>query len=349
MLEDLSIVEGEYLRDLLSQPQAVADTVAGLQQLPELDNIAKKIAQDGQQRVVLTGMGASFHALHPLHLRLTRRGTTALMVETSELVHSMPELLNSHTLLVAVSQSGRSAEIIRLLERRPLHSSIVGITNTPDSALAKQADVTIHTRAGPEFSVSCKTYLTTLLALEWVGDTLCGNALSETRNELGQAAAAVKAYLSNWKHSVRNLSAELADTRCLFLTGRGTSLAAVGTGGLIIKESARFLAEGMSSAAFRHGPFEMLSNEVFVLVFSGEPYAAKMNEALVRDIRQAGGQAALISQDSPIEAFRLPAAPPRVRPILEILPVQMVSLALAVLAGREPGRFELGSKVTTLE
>jgi glutamine---fructose-6-phosphate transaminase (isomerizing) len=60
----------------------------------------------------------------------------------------------------------------------------------------------------------------------------------------------------------------LGGIRHLFLVGRGSSLAAVGTGALMVKESDHFHAEGMSSAAFRHGPFEMLSPETFVFVFS---------------------------------------------------------------------------------
>lgn len=349
MLTDLSILEGEYLRDLLDQPRAVADTVTQLPELPKLRELAEAIEGNNCQRIVLTGMGASFHALHPLYLRLIGQGASAVMVETSELVHCMPELLNSRSLLIAVSQSGNSVEMIRLLERRSPSSCLIGITNTPDSALSQRADVTILTHAGQEFSVSCKTYVATLLALEWVGDSLSRNDLSATRSEMEQAAPAVQSYLAHWKEHVRSLCAELASTRFLFLTGRGSSLAAVGTGGLIIKESARFPAEGMSSAAFRHGPFEMLNANVFVLVFAGDAQMAELNGALVRDICRLDGRAALVSSDAQPHAFRLPMVPGRIRAVVEILPAQMISLALALLAGQEPGRFGLISKVTTSE
>jgi glucosamine--fructose-6-phosphate aminotransferase (isomerizing) len=68
---------------------------------------------------------------------------------------------------------------------------------------------------------------------------------------------------------------------------------------------------------------------------------------LVRDVRAAGGRAALVGDAEEPGVFRLPAVPACVRPVVEMLPVQMVSLALGALAGREPGRFERGSKVTT--
>jgi glucosamine--fructose-6-phosphate aminotransferase (isomerizing) len=134
----------------------------------------------------------------------------------------------------------------------------------------------------------------------------------------------------------------------LFLVGRGASLAAVGTGALIVKESDHFHAEGMSSASFRHGPFEMLGEETFVIVFAGDTKTRDLNLRLLADIRQEGGRAELIGETASQESLRL-ADHVGIRPLLEILPVQMITLALAALAGREAGRFELASKVTITE
>jgi len=105
----------------------------------------------------------------------------------------------------------------------------------------------------------------------------------------------------------------------------------------------------MSSAAFRHGPFEMLSGRVFVLVFEGSGAAAALNAVLVKDIREAGGRAALVGENATLEVFRLAAVPDVARPLIEMLPVQMMSLVLAAQRGHEPGRFQLATKITTVE
>ena len=105
----------------------------------------------------------------------------------------------------------------------------------------------------------------------------------------------------------------------------------------------------MSAAAFRHGPMEMVGPSAFVLVFSGEARTRALNHRLVDDVRSAGGRAELVGEDAEHPALRPPAAPPGLRPVLELLPVEMVSLALAALAGREAGRFTIASKVTTRE
>jgi glucosamine--fructose-6-phosphate aminotransferase (isomerizing) len=342
----LNVIEGAYLRDLLAQPQALADTAAGLRESPPLACRAAGFA-----KVVLTGMGSSLHALHPLQLRLVRAGHAAMMVETGELAHTQLNLLDDRTLLVVVSPSGRSVETLQLLERlaqRPARPFVVAVTNTPGSPLAASAHAVMPLRAGAESSVSCKTYVATLAALEWLGAALCGDDLPAALDELDQAAPAAQAYLADWRDHVQELAGRLGGVRDLFITGRGSSLAAAATGGLIVKESAHIHAEGMSSPAFRHGPFEMVNLAVLVLVLAGDAATAALNEALVRDVRAAGGRAALVGEAANPGAFRLPGAPARLRPVLEILPVQMISLALSALAGREAGRFERASKITTV-
>jgi glutamine---fructose-6-phosphate transaminase (isomerizing) len=340
---DPSMVEGPYLRDILAQPSALADTVAGLREAPTLAGLP------GFDRIVLTGMGGSYHALHPIQIQLVERGFHAGAYETSELIHYYPSALTPRTLLIAVSQSGLSVEIVRLLDMAAGRVPIIGVTNTPESPLGTRADFTILTHAGAESSVSCKTFVTTLVALEWLGAALCGTDRQQIEGTLQEAAPTARNYLDGWESKVHALVNLLAGVRSLFVTGRGTSMAAVGTGGLILKESAHFHAEGMTCSAFRHGPFEMSGKGVFVLVFAGDPKTVALNEKLVSDVRRAGGNAALVGPQSEVDAFRIPLAAPAILPVIEMLPVQMISLALAALAGHEPGKFSLLTKVTTIE
>jgi len=337
-----SMVEGPYLRDILAQPRALEETVAGLAgaALPALAQF---------DRIVLTGMGGSYHALHPLAIQLVEHGFQAAAYETAELIHYYVAGLTPRTLLVAVSQSGRSVEIVRLLDAVAGRVRIVGVTNTPEAPLAVRADYAVLTQAGAEFSVSTKTYVASLVALEWLGAALRGADRRATESALREAAPAAQAYLAGWQSKVASLVELLDGVGSLFLAGRGASLAAAGTGGLILKESAHFHAEGMTSSAFRHGPFEMSGPDAFVLVFAGDSRTAPLNERLVQDVRNAGGKAALIGPECERDAFRIPDVGPAIRPVLEMLPVQLVSLALAALAGREPGNFKLLTKVTTIE
>jgi glucosamine--fructose-6-phosphate aminotransferase (isomerizing) len=346
---DFSVIEGPYLRDILDQPRALDATLAALACPDELQSLASRLQRGDFRCVALTGMGSSFHALHPTNLELIRHRFLSLMLETSELVHYQNELFDEKTLIVAVSQSGQSVEMLRLLEANAGRSKIIAVTNTARSPLAENASAAILTEAGREFSVSCKTYTTALMSLRWLTAVLCGDNLAKSREEFAFASPAVKAYLDDWQEHTQSMAHQLRGFVRLFLVGRGASLAAVGTGALTIKESDHFPAEGMSSAAFRHGPFEMLSPETFVLAFSGENSTRELNLRLLRDIREQDGKAGLVGEDSNDPACKLSPAPPSVRPILEILPVQMITVALAAQTGREAGRFDFANKVTTVE
>jgi glucosamine--fructose-6-phosphate aminotransferase (isomerizing) len=347
--EDLSSIAGDYLGDILDQPRALEDTFQKLASSTVLERLAEDLNDGRFHRLVLTGMGSSFHALHPLNLDLVSHGFTSLMVETSELVHYRSRFFDPKTLIVAVSQSGQSAEMIRLIEMNRSGCPVIAVTNTEQSPLAMHASTALLTYAGTEFSVSCKTYVTALVVLKWLADILCQRDLRRSRHELKDAAPAAAAYLSEWENHVRSLVRQLKDVRHLFLVGRGASLAAVGTGALIVKEADHVHAEGMSSAAFRHGPLEMLGNEMFVLVFSGDVKTRALNERLSNDIRQQGGRAELVGENATLECFRLADHGSSLRPVLEMLPVQMITLALALSAGRKPGQFLVATKVTTTE
>lgn len=347
---NLDRIRGPYLADLLAQPQALRDTRAELCNAQAVfEEIARRCAPDRFPRIVLTGMGGSLFALHPLAIELAAHGWTPVLLETSELVHTYPSLLTPSTLVVAVSQSGRSAETLRLLDRNAGAATIIAATNFADSPLAERANHIVLTAAGAEYSVSCKTYVCTLLALSALGAALCGVDPEARLDQLAQAPAAVETYLSQCESHVEHFANLLDEVRDIFFVGRGASLAAVSTGALITKEAAHFHAEGMSSAAFRHGPFEMLNSGILVGVFAGDAHAEPLNRSLLRDIQATSARAILFSADAQDAACRLPAVSAAASPIVEILPPQMMTLALAGLAGREPGRFERATKITAIE
>jgi glucosamine--fructose-6-phosphate aminotransferase (isomerizing) len=343
------LVKFDYVRDVLGQPEALEQTRQSIESMPPPLDLAAGLEAGRFKRVVLTGMGASLHALYPLHLRLTGHGVSSLLADAAELIHYMPSLLGPECLLIAVSQSGRSAEIVRLLEMARGKLAVIGVTNSPTSPLARDSDFAVLTRAGEESTVSCKTYVASLAVLEWLGGALLRADLSPLSDALENAVQSTRDYLARWKAHVDFLTQFLSGMNHMFLVGRGRSLAAAGAGGLILKEAAHFHAEGMGSAAFRHGPLEMVGPDVAVCVFAGDDRTAALNRSLAADVSRSGGKAAWIGEDGVTDTFRIAATSPESRTIMEILPVQMISLALAARSGHEPGVFQHLGKVTTVE
>ncbi len=337
-----------YKSDILAQPAALQDTLDLLDSTSFPQDIRHGVETGRWRKIILTGMGSSFFGLLPLYYRLVSAGLPAWLVETSELLY-WPAFLSADTLVVAASQSGSSVETVRLLEEFSGQGCVIGITNTNDSPLARQSTFAVLTKAGQEATVSCKTYLATLAAQTWLGDQL----IQGQHDYAGLAGTPqlVQTYLDKLPEHIDTLKAVLAGVRQIYLAGRGTSIASAGVGGLILKESVHIAAEGMSSAAFRHGPFEMIGPETFVLVFAGCGEIVRFNHKLHSDVVAAAGRTALVGPDPSGQpgVFSLPACPDPALQIMEILPVQMMTLALADLRNLQAGSFSLASKVTTIE
>lgn len=344
------IIEGSYVRDILAQPDALRRLGADLESSAPWRDLGAEIAGGRWKRVVLTGMGSSCHALYPLHRALADQGIPSLWIETAELLLGYRGWKTPETLLIAVSQSGESAETVNLLRRSSDFGQVIGVTNRAESTLGRAAGTRrILLQAGEESTVSCKTYLNTLGALHWLQSQLLGRDGRQALNEIRAAAAAVESYLAGWQSKVEELALLVEGVESVFITGRGNAIATAGTGGLIFKESTRHHGEGMSSASFRHGPYEMTNDRVLVLIVEGEGPTAELHRRLIGDVVQAGGRAALVGpRTSGARAFTTPAVAAGLEPLAEILAVQLLTLAFAARDGREAGVFQRASKVTVI-
>jgi glutamine---fructose-6-phosphate transaminase (isomerizing) len=342
-------IAGPYLRDLLDQPAALRKTSNALDR-QSLDDLPRRFRHKRFDRIVLTGMGSSFHACHSIAGTLAMTGYPVCHLETAELIHAQSGLLSPRTLLIAVSQSGQSTEVVRLLERIPAGCHLVGLTNQPDSPLARHARTSICTQAGTETSVACKTYLASIAALIWLTQSLQIPAPTPpAATQFNAVAGALESYLQRWDSHVRTLAELMGSSRRVYVTGRGSSLAAVGNAGLILKESAGCFAEGMSSPAFRHGPLEVLDNRTCVFILAGPESLASLNRSLYQDLLRFHPKTHLVDRQNPRPALQLPSVPDALLPLVELLPFQMLGLAIARMTGRDPGVFRRATKVTTKE
>lgn len=339
-----------YLHDILTQPEALSATHNHLAQAFDLGTIPNQIKAGKFQRIILTGMGSSHFVFYPLYFDLMKQNIPVTLIETGELIHFAPELIAKDSLLITASQSGNSAETVRLLQMNStLGATVLGITNTADSALAKGANVTLLSKAGVEATVSCKTYLSTLLVLRWLQNGLIGRDLNEANLETTLVSELVQVYLEQWKEHVSFLKSELEDQNNFFMCGRGPSMAAVLTGSLTAKESTLMHVEGLSCPALRHGPKEMMLKSTFVMMFEGPEKTRSLNQALKKELSAQGARVAWVSADTEIPAYRLPFCPSGLLPVFESLPTQMFNLALADLHHHVAGTFERATKITVIE
>jgi glucosamine--fructose-6-phosphate aminotransferase (isomerizing) len=342
-----------YIHDILTQPTALrflADQVS-------LDSLValKQRIEDGEfDRIVLSGMGASYYAAYPAYLQLAVLPIPVMVVNAAELVNYLPGLTGPRTLLWLNSQSGRSAELLHLVEKlvKTPVAAVVACVNDPESPLAKGADYCFPIYAGEESTVSVKTYTNMLAVNLMVALVLTGKSeIPQLKLDLLETADKMQAILDNHRDNQEWLAKAIENIETLFFLGRGASMAAVWTGSLINKEAARCSFEGMNAADFRHGPLEMVRAGVGTFIFAGDLTSYALNRQLGVEIQQHGGSVIWLDaeQNPDLSTFLLPDVPELFRPLVEVIPMQLLTLIMAEKKGIAPGVFHIVGKITHVE
>jgi glucosamine--fructose-6-phosphate aminotransferase (isomerizing) len=341
-----------YISDILSQPAALREAVKKYS--PDaLAPIATGLQNGEFDRLVITGMGASYNAAYPAYLELSGLPIPVVLVNAAELVHYMNRQIGARTLLWANSQSGRSAELLHLLQRigPTPPACLLASVNDEASSLATAADICLPVHAGPESTVSTKTYVNTLGVNLLAAQQLAGRDIEPLKVAMLTAADGIEHFLSNWQARVNELDAMLGNFETLILLGRGASMSAVWNGALTSKEAAKFSLEGMNAAEFRHGPLELASPGFTALIFAGSSETMQHNHNLALDVFKHDGRALWVDTENDVRlpTILVPSTDELVRPLVEILPMQLLTLVLADRNNVTAGQFRIIGKVTTVE
>ncbi len=343
-----------YIQDILDQPSILRRLIE--QFYPDsLSGLLARLLSGEFDRIILTGMGASHSAAYPSWLRLCQLPAPVFWLPASELLHNALPQITPRTLLWLNSQSGYSIEIVRLLERvsmcRP--ACVLAFVNDADSTLARQADIVIPIAAGNEATVSTKTFVNMLAANLLAATLICQGDIHATLASLGETAESMASYLANWETQTQFTTALATKFGNAFLIGRGSSMAAAWYSSLILKEAAKTALEAMTSADFRHGPVELADPDLTVFLFAGTSSVKELNMNLGHQIASYGCQVFWVADQahpSPaVHNLLIPQGDQAVQPLLEILPLQLLSVSLAERRGLQPGVFRHTQKITLVE
>jgi glucosamine--fructose-6-phosphate aminotransferase (isomerizing) len=357
-----------WLAEILGQPAAMERAAIALAADPfRLASLAARHRPGGP--IVLTGMGSSAAACAAAATVLGGAGLLATPIETAELLHfRLPALAPGGTLVI-VSQSGASAEILRLLEAlaaSPARPVVVGVTNGGANPLAQRADVAFDTAVGVENGPSSATFAAALVMLAGVvrifggGPGIDAAAVASEVRQLAHAAARGMAdVLAAATDTAAALEAVVAHRTHLVILGRGTARAAAEMGALTLKEAAAIGCEAQDPAAFRHGPLEIAGPGLGAVIVSLDPATVPLDLGLSAEIAAAGGGVALLRPATAAGAagpvapgvveIPVPAADPLLAAALALPPLQLLAHRLAVRAGRAPGVFVHATKITRRE
>ncbi len=348
----------QLLEEIAQQPAALAGVrkyYASLGAIPL--KTLRRLVTHWPPSVVFTGMGSSLFASYPARVFLTSLGIRAFVFETAELVHHHLKILGPDTLLVVVSQSGETVEVVRLLERLPPKVGLVAVTNVEASPLARRANVLLPMMAGRQATVSTKTYTCSVAVLMYLAFAIARKSDRPLTQALTRAAEAQEEILERPDELIQPTVEFFNHPTYVALMSRGADMASAEQGALMLKEIARLGAEAISAAQFRHGPIEIVNPAHRYVIFARQTPRSRTGKLLLglaRDIHEHGGRVVLFT-DMPFENLNNVHVI-RVKPmrlglgtLVDTLYIQLLARELALRAGLEPGKFWIAEGVTRKE
>src|SRR5712675_3431695 len=282
-LPELSITH--FLRDILRQPEELKRALDYLSGAGQGVLDAAATAVRAARHVYLSGIGSSWHAGLNVAALFQVGGRPVYLVDAAELVQFA--VIPAGAVLIVISRSGRSVEIVQLLAKaRESGATVIGITNAPDGALAREAQIAIVVPVALDHAISVNTYTTLALAAGILAGLVTGegtafpqglkpNAATSSMSDLKvrppddarladsllEAFAAAGGAIAGWQAQIET-SAWLAPRSTTYFLARGSSLGSAYEARLMWEEGVKSPATAMGAASFRHGPQEIVGKDV---------------------------------------------------------------------------------------
>ncbi|MCS7021777.1 MAG: glutamine--fructose-6-phosphate transaminase (isomerizing) [Gemmataceae bacterium] len=371
-LTDGLLDKGDYphfmLKEIYEQPEALTNAMRG--RLHEADATAHfgglnlTAAQLRQvERIIITGCGTSYYAGLVGEYLIEELARLPVEVEyASELRYRHPPL-DRHTILLAITQSGETADTLAAVREAKRRGQItLAICNVVGSSIAREADGGVYLHAGPEIGVASTKAFTaqclvlTLLAL-YLGRLRHLSAAQGQRilQELRALPEAVRAAFA-CHTQVKSIAEKYAHVHNALYLGRQYLYPVALEGALKLKEISYIHAEGYPAAEMKHGPIALVDEHTpsVFLVPRGQVFDKVL--ANMQEIKARGGPIiAVVSGHDPEVAaladdvISIPHVPEYLQPIVAVVPLQLLAYEMALLRGCDVDRPRHLAKSVTVE
>ncbi|WP_394958863.1 SIS domain-containing protein [Candidatus Allofournierella merdavium] len=220
-----------------------------------IQRIKAEYRAKGMHRVILSGMGSSLYAMDSVRSYLTGHGIPCLSFSSFELSRFQFGQLDEHTLLIAVSQSGNSAEVVELVEKARQVTTVVGIYNNEGSLLSQMADIKLPILANKEVSITSKTYEITMLILNVIAHSLTGELDGGFWGEVDEAVDWITGWLADWEANSRPMYDFAQGIELFDLLANDSSLATARQLSLAYREGLHNCTAVWECADYAHGQY----------------------------------------------------------------------------------------------
>ena len=318
------------------------------------------------ERVELIACGSAYYAsLVGASAIQAWTGLPARATVGSEFRYAPPPL-DERTLVIAVTQSGETADTIaptRLARERGC--PVIAVTNTVGSAITREADAVMFLQAGPEIAVAAsKTFVTQVTTLVILAAAIAKarGALAEAdelrarRRRCARSPAAAARALDRRRATTPELARRYVNSRGFMFVGRGATYPAALEGALKLKEVSYVHAEGYAAGELKHGPISLLDAEcpLVAVATRSSVYDKLISNVMEGRARDARVIAVATEGDEAIEAYAddvcwVPDTHETLSPVLAVIPLQLFAYHIAVARGTDVDQPRNLAKSVTVE
>jgi glucosamine--fructose-6-phosphate aminotransferase (isomerizing) len=249
--------------------------------------------------------------------------------------HMSPD---SDSVLVAISQSGESADVLDSVRLAQKHGSkIISIVNVATSSLARMSDTFLCTNCGPEIGVAATKSFTGQLALIYnIIDQLSKRSLPPSNAKYG---VAIEKMLTN-SASITKVAEKMKNCTDIYLLGRSLHYPIALEGALKLKELAYIHAEGIAAGELKHGPLALMDKNTFVIILNPTDSTYTDTISNAHEIKARGATVIGIS-DRNDDIYDYWIDMPHLEqdafyPIVEVIPLQLLAYELALAKNVDP-------------
>jgi glucosamine--fructose-6-phosphate aminotransferase (isomerizing) len=284
-----------------------------------------------------------------MQYELAAKGFNCSIIESAELLHYQ-ERFCAGAVVVVVSRSGESVEIVKLQERlKDVAERTIGVTNEASSVLARSADVAVIVGSLADEMVAVQSYTGTVAALLLLSGMVCGEFEARC-GELERVLAGMSPLIDSQIGNASEWDSFYRVGAPTYLLGRGPSYASALEGALLFSETAKEPAVGSAAGSFRHGPVEIVDSNFRAIVFAPAGRTRELNLGLARDLVRFGGMVRVVGNFGDDYAgltfVEVPGISEWLSPLVDIVPLQVAALRLAERKGLAVGKFRFAPQVT---
>ncbi len=355
-------------KEIFEQPRTLEDAFRGRLLLDEgtarlggLRDVEKRLL--GMKRIVLVSCGTSYHASLVGEYLLEELAGIPCEVEFASEFRYRKLILDKHTAVIVLSQSGETADTLAALrEAKRQGAMVLGIVNTVGSTIARETHAGIYNHAGREVSVASTKAFTSQLGILTLLALFLGRkkGLSLTDGKrITKALHALPAQVEKTllvAKEMKKLAKKFHTKKNFLFLGRKYNFPIAFEGALKIKEIAYVSAEGYATGEMKHGPIALVDSESLSVVVVPEDSVYEKNLSGIEEIKARGGAVLAITTEGNTEVAKkadavvyIPKTLEILTPILSVIPLQLLAYYMSVELGYDVDKPRNLAKSVTVE